>query len=52
MKQNVDSVLKTDWFYFPIVFGMVVLLQNIICPKFSCCEEFALLSSSADINYL
>ena len=28
MKQNVDSVLKTYWFLFSIVFGMLVLLHN------------------------
>ena len=28
VKQNVNSVLETDWLYLPIVFGMVVLLHN------------------------
>ena len=28
MKQNVDSVLKTYWLLFFIVFGMVVLLHS------------------------
>ena len=25
VKQNVDSVLETDWLYLSIVFGMLVL---------------------------
>ena len=50
MKQNVDSVLKTDWFYLPIVFEKVFATQYVL--SFHCCEGFALLSSSAGMNYL
>ena len=50
MKQNVDSVLETDWLYLPIVFGIIFATKYV--PNFHCCEGVASLSSSADINCL